>query len=214
MPLLMLDLDNTLIDRDAAFRAAASTFLAEHSLPASELAWLTHLDGSGYTPRQEVARVLTDRHPALADAVQAFVVQGTAAHVTLTGPTRRALARARAAGWTCAIVSNGRTAQQEKKIRNTGLDALVHSWAISEAVGHKKPAPEIFHAAAEAAGASLDGAWMVGDAAHSDIRGARAVGARSVWVARGRTWRESAYHPTHITPDTAAAIEHVIRVSD
>jgi len=30
MPLMMLDLDNTLIDRDAAFRSAAEEFLAQH----------------------------------------------------------------------------------------------------------------------------------------------------------------------------------------
>ncbi len=33
-PLLMIDLDNTLVDRDAAFRTAAAAFLAEQTLPA------------------------------------------------------------------------------------------------------------------------------------------------------------------------------------
>nr|WP_231930716.1 HAD hydrolase-like protein [Micromonospora coriariae] len=49
------------------------------------------------------------------------------------------------------IVTNGRTSQQEAKIRNTGLDRLVHGWVVSETIGHRKPAPEIFHAAAEIA---------------------------------------------------------------
>ncbi|MFC8145414.1 hypothetical protein ACFUKV_27270 [Streptomyces paradoxus] len=49
MPLL-LDLDNTLVDRDAAFRDAVAEFLAEHGLPESDLAWVTGLDASGYTP--------------------------------------------------------------------------------------------------------------------------------------------------------------------
>lgn len=38
MPLLMLDLDNTLVDRDAAFREAAAALLAEHALPESDIA--------------------------------------------------------------------------------------------------------------------------------------------------------------------------------
>ncbi|ROQ78351.1 hypothetical protein EES39_31025 [Streptomyces sp. ADI92-24] len=37
MQLLLLDLDNTLVDRDAAFRAAVADFLAQHGLPDSDL---------------------------------------------------------------------------------------------------------------------------------------------------------------------------------
>lgn len=38
MQLLLLDLDNTLVDRDVAFRAAvAADFLAQHGLPDSDL---------------------------------------------------------------------------------------------------------------------------------------------------------------------------------
>jgi putative hydrolase of the HAD superfamily len=108
------------------------------------------------------------------------------------------------------IVTNGRVAQQEAKIRRTGLDRLTHGWIISEAVGHKKPAPEIFHAAAAAVGAPLDGAWVVGDSPHADIRGALNVGAHSVWVSGGRTWTVVAYRPTRITADTASALKSVI----
>jgi putative hydrolase of the HAD superfamily len=108
------------------------------------------------------------------------------------------------------IVTNGRVAQQELKIRNTGLDALVHGWVISEAVGHKKPAPEIFHAAAAKAGQPLHSAWLIGDSAPADIGGAVGVDARSVWVSNGRPWTETAFRPTHISLDTGAAIHHVI----
>jgi putative hydrolase of the HAD superfamily len=73
----------------------------------------------------------------------------------------------------------------------------------------KKPAPEIFRADADPVGASLDGAWMIGDSAHADIRGAVGVGARSVWVSGDRPWPDVAYRPTRVTPDTAAAIRHV-----
>jgi putative hydrolase of the HAD superfamily len=130
--------------------------------------------------------------------------------VVLAPATREALGRARIGGWTCAIVTNGRTAQQEAKIRRTGLDRLVRGWVVSEAVGHKKPEPEIFHAAAATAGLPLPGAWVVGDAPHADIAGADALGLRSVWLAHGRAWTEIAYRPTHIAADIAAAIHHVI----
>lgn len=208
MPLLMIDLDNTLIDRDAAFREAAVSFLTEHALPEGDLDWLVSLDASGYAPRQEVARAMSGRYDGAVpeDAVRTFLDRGATERVTLAEAVRVALVRAVAGGWTCVIVTNGRITQQEAKIRNTGLDRLVHGWAISEAVGLKKPAPGIFHAAAAAVGVPLDGAWMIGDAAHADIRGALDVGARSVWVSGGREWAEAEYRPTRITSDTASAI--------
>ncbi|MCK8436082.1 HAD family hydrolase [Streptomyces sp. D2-8] len=212
MPLLLLDLDNTLVDRDAAFRAAVTAFLAEHALPAHDTEWLMTVDAGGYTPRAEVARAVHARYGERApgQAVRSLLDRGAADRVVLSGPVRTALGRALAAGWTLAIVTNGRTAQQETKIRNTGLDALAHGWVVSEAVGHKKPAPEIFHAAAAAVGATLDGAWVIGDSAHADIGGAAAVGARSVWVSAGRSWTETAHTPTRTAPDTASAIDSVV----
>ncbi|MFE7767255.1 HAD family hydrolase [Streptomyces sp. NPDC057438] len=211
MPLLLLDLDNTLIDRDAAFRAAVAAFLGAHGLPASDLPWVTAVDAGGHTPRHEVATALTDRYadavpPA---AVGALLDTGAADRVVLAPTTREALDGARNSGWTCVIVTNGRIAQQEAKIRRTGLDRLVRGWVVSEAVGHKKPEAEIFHAAAATAGLPLSGAWVVGDTAHADIAGADALGLRSVWVAHGRAWNEAAYRPTHIAAEVTSAIHHV-----
>ncbi|MET7689840.1 HAD-IA family hydrolase [Streptomyces sp. NPDC005483] len=204
MRLLMIDLDNTLVDRDAAFRAAASAFLAEHRLPAGDLDWLLTVDASGHTPRREVATALSERYGGI-DA-RDFLDRGAAGRVTLSDPVRETLVAALADGWSCVIVTNGRTVQQETKIRNTGLDRLVNGWVISEAVGHRKPSPEIFHAAATVADAPLDGSWMIGDSAAADIRGAQGVGARSVWVSAGRPWTERDYQPTLTSPDTASAI--------
>nr|WP_240982640.1 HAD family hydrolase [Streptomyces sp. S3(2020)] len=204
--MLLIDLDNTLVDRDAAFREAASRFLTEHALPETELDWLTTLDAGGYTPRQDVARSMIERYGLPESSVRRLLDDGVAERVVLPDATRRALIGARANGWTCVIVTNGRVLQQETKIRSTGLDRLVHSWVVSEAVGHKKPAPEIFEAAAATAGASLRDARVIGDSPHADIRGAIGIGAHSVWVSGGHVWSEPEYRPTWIAPDAAAAI--------
>jgi putative hydrolase of the HAD superfamily len=212
MPLLLLDLDNTLVDRDAAFRHAVAAFLAEHRLPAVDLAWVMTVDAGGYTARHEVAAALTDRYGNVvpAAAVPALIGQGAADRVVLAHSAREALGRARANGWTCVIVTNGRTVQQEAKIRNTGLDRLVQGWVVSEGVGHKKPDPEIFQAAAATVDASLSGAWVIGDSPHADIAGAHALGLRSVWVTDGRPWIQHSYRPTHVAGDVASAINHAI----
>ncbi|MEU5043847.1 HAD family hydrolase [Streptomyces griseorubiginosus] len=201
---MMIDLDNTLVDRDSAFRAAATAFLAEHGLPEGDLDWIMALDGSGLAPRPEVASALSARYGGLDS--RDFLDRGAADRITLEDAVREALVEVLADGWSCVIVTNGRTVQQEAKIRNTGLDRLVHGWVISEAAGHRKPEPEIFHAAAAVAGVPLDGSWMIGDSAPADIGGALGIGARSVWVSAGRTWTETRYRPTFTAPDTASAI--------
>jgi putative hydrolase of the HAD superfamily len=212
MPLLLIDLDNTLVDRDAAFQAAVMTFLADHRLPLGDVAWVMEKDASGYTPREAVASAMTDRyhHSVPATAIWAMLDHGAADRVRLARTTRRALASVRARGWTCVIVTNGRTRQQEMKIRNTGLDRLVEGWVVSQSVGHKKPAPQMFHAAAELAGAPLDNAWVIGDSAAADIAGAVSLGLRSVWVSRGQAWATRAYRPSYIADDCASAIRCAI----
>jgi putative hydrolase of the HAD superfamily len=212
MPLLMLDLDNTLLDRDAAFRDAVTAFLTEHRLPDTDLTWVMALDASGYTARHDVAAAMTDRYrdTVPTTAIHALLDRGAADRVVLADLSREALDKAQADGWTCVIVTNGRTAQQEAKIRRTGLDQLVQGWAISEAVGRKKPEPEIFHAAADAVGVPLIGAWVIGDSPHADIAGANALGLRNVWVSNGQLWAQDSYQPTHVAQDVATAIDYVI----
>jgi putative hydrolase of the HAD superfamily len=208
----MLDLDNTLVDRDAAFREAVTAFLAEHHLPVTDLTWVMTLDASGYTARHNVAEAMTDRYRGMVPStvIHALLEHGAADRVVLTAPSRRALDKALADGWTCVIVTNGLLAQQEAKIRHAGLDRLVQSWVISEAVGHKKPEPEIFHAAADAVGVPLNGAWVIGDSPHADIAGAHVLGLGSVWVSNGQPWAQDSYTPTHIAADVATAIDYVI----
>ncbi|GAA4598357.1 putative hydrolase of the HAD superfamily [Actinoplanes octamycinicus] len=210
--LLLLDLDNTLIDRDAAFRDAARGFLTAHRLPAADLGWLMATDASGYRPRAKVAAALAGRYPGVVspEDVWSFLDNGAADRVRLTEDTRLALDEAGAAGWTRVIVTNGRVGQQTKKIHTCGLDRLVDGWVISEAVGHKKPAPEIFHAAAAVAGRQLSAAWMIGDSAPADVGGAHALGLPTVWISAGREWAEPAYRPTHIAADVAAGIRHAL----
>ncbi|WP_344174641.1 HAD family hydrolase [Pilimelia columellifera] len=214
MPLMLTDLDNTLVDRDAAFRHAVAAFLTEHGLPDTDLAWIVAVDASGYTPCDLVASAMAERYgDAVSDgAVRALLDNGGADRVVLEKSTEHALIAARERGWVCVIVTNGDTVQQETKIRNTGLDRIVHGWVVSEEVGHKKPAPEIFYAAEKMAGLSLRGAWMIGDSPHADIAGAVAVGIRSVWVSNDRPWIQDGYSPTDVAIDVASAIRRVLGV--
>lgn len=207
----MIDLDNTLVDRGAAFRTWASAFQEQHAPDDSEaVAWLVRADADGYEPRDRLAASARD-HFRLSPSAYGDLMNdlrwGMADHLELNPRVPTALRTARTAGWSVVIVTNGTVEQQERKLRLTGLDEEVDAWVISEAAGVKKPAPEIYRLAARYAGMPLDGAWMIGDSARADIAGADNLSLRSVWLHRGRRWQEEGFTPTLTADDCQQAIE-------
>ena len=90
----------------------------------------------------------------------------------------------KAAHLAVVIVTNNIAQEQEVKLRRLGLDALVDELVTSEEVGWSKPAAEIFRAALSRARCAVDQAVMLGDAWHTDVEGARAIGLRAVWLNR------------------------------
>ncbi len=216
MPLLLLDLDNTLVDRDAAFREAGEAFLTECGLPDTDLDWLMGQDASGYAARSTVAAAVLRRFPWIdPTAVQTLLDTGAADRVTLPDAHRAALRRAAGYGWTLVVVTNGSVRQQETKLRVSGLDREVAGWVVSEAVGVRKPQREIFAIAAAAVGADLsDGGWHVGDAPLTDIGGAVEAGLLSAWLHHGRPWPpQLAFQPTYVADDLPGALDHIVEAA-
>ncbi|WP_327067046.1 HAD family hydrolase [Kitasatospora sp. NBC_01302] len=217
MPLLLLDLDNTLLPRDAAFQAWAAGFLGEFGLPPGDVGWLTVMDGGGYVPRSTVLGATRRRYglDLSLDSLLTHYRRGMNSHISCPGDHLRALRAARAAGWTIAIVSNGGTTAQVAKIRRTGLGSLVDAWVVSEEAGCAKPDPLIFETAAQRCGIDLAtdwtaDTWVIGDHAPADIAGAAAAGLRSVWLHHGRPWSEQAYRPTHSAATLPEAVALVL----
>lgn len=201
----MIDLDNTLLDRAAAFHAWAEAFHLRHAPddPAA-VGWLVHADADGYEPRDRLAQSVRDRYGLNPSAYSDLVNDlrwGMADYLEVDPQVPVALRTARTSGWTVAVVTNGTLEQQERKLRLTRLDEEVDTWVISEAVGVKKPDPEIFRHAARSAGAPLECAWMIGDSAQADIAGAHNLSLSSIWLRRGRAWQEEGFAPT-LTADT------------
>ncbi len=213
MPLLLLDLDNTLLDRAGAFRLWATEFLREIGAPRDELDWILDVDADGLTNRWDVAEAVKERYrlrtPSI-DLVESL--DDSMVHNCKLDPlVACALRIAADAGWVPVIVTNGSSRQQEAKILHTGLERYVADWVISEEVGVSKPNPRIFAIAAERARMRLSGAWMVGDSPEADIGGASALGLPSVWLHRGRRWVERRYTPTRTA---AGPIEALAAVFD
>ncbi|WP_035749077.1 HAD family hydrolase [Arthrobacter sp. 35W] len=211
--LLLVDLDNTLVDRASAFNLWATTFV--RSLGGSDLddEWLIAADRDGYEPRESLARAIKDRFDTglgIEDLAHALLLE----HVdllTIDPGTISALRRARSSGWKIGVVTNGSTAQQTLKIQVAGLEPYVDAVVISEAEQVKKPDPGIFAIAAKRLLADPADGWMVGDHPTADIAGGRAAGLRTGWVSRGKEWPSGMAAPDLSAPTAAEVINAVVR---
>ncbi|MBO0870282.1 MAG: HAD family hydrolase [Micromonosporaceae bacterium] len=212
MPVLLLGLDNTLLDRERAFRTWAGEFLRRVGAPPRDLEWLVSMDADGLTSRWDVAEAVRDRYRlsvGVIDIVESLR-DGLIENMRLDPLVACAVSIAGNAGFVPVVVSNGETVLQEAKIRRTGLDRYLADWVISEEAGVSKPNPRIFAIAAERVRRRLDGAWMVGDSPETDIGGAAALGLRSVWLHRGRRWSEPRYLPTYSADGPIEALAAVM----
>lgn len=212
MPLLFLDLDDTLLDRAGAFRRWAEEFLDDVGAPRDDLEWLIALDADGLTSRWDVADAIRDKYRlrvSSLDLVEALH-QGVLDYLQLDRLVAGALQIAMDAGWVPVVVTNGAIEQQEAMIKQTGLDRYVADWVISERAGVSKPNPRIFALAAQRVRMRLHGAWIVGDCPETDIGGAAAMGLPSVWLHRGRRWIESRFRPTYTVDGLLAALAAVM----
>lgn len=214
MPLIALDLDGTLVDQAAAARTWASEFADQWDLPGAEVdkvaAALTARRSKGEVFAELVERL---KLPAAVEGVWLDYRTRMPDLVAVTDGDRRALADLRAAGWILGIVTNGMADNQEGKIRQTGLDALVDGWVISEEVGARKPDQKIFRVLAERLGCPLDG-WMIGDSLELDIAGGACVGLKTVWINDDGTDPTTCSYRPDLIVDSVAAAAAVILASE
>lgn len=212
MPLLLLDLDNTLLDRTGAFRMWGEDFLGQIGAPDGDIDWLLSMDADGLTDRWDIADALRARYglriPSI-DLVEALH-DGVIERARVDPLVACALQIMAKAGWVPVVVTNGTVQREEAKIRGSGLDRYVADWVISEEVGVSKPNPRIFAVAAQRARMHLRGAWVVGDGPEADIGAAAAMGLPSVWLHRGRRWLESRYRPTRTAGGVIPAVSEVL----
>lgn len=190
--LLLLDLDNTLVNRSLAFEQWVIAVVEEYGGGAKDVEWLIQKDANGYAPRVEVAEAMKSRFRRL-ESSASIVDRLMSEHVDFiecyAGVVNQ-LSHLRAHGTKLVVVTNGSVRQQTMKIERTGLGAILDAAVISESVGVKKPDAAIFRAALRLhreAGI----VWMVGDHPKADVAGARAVGISTGWVSHGAKWQET-----------------------
>ncbi|MCO6679213.1 HAD family hydrolase [Cutibacterium avidum] len=213
-PLIMVDLDNTLVDRQAAIRRWARSFTEEHGGSVEDVEWLIAVDGDGGTARETLA----------AAGIQRFGSSRSCSDVALelrTGIVERSdlfpgavegLREMRELGCVVVCVTNGSILGQRATLQATGLAEEFDSVIISEAVGLRKPDPGIFYRAADSVLAPLNWSWMVGDSPMADVLGAAALGCRTAWIRRGRTWAAELRAPDMTIDRAAEGFSQILRL--
>lgn len=209
---VLFDLDDTLHDRNRAFRLWAAEFVrtqlgVEASAAEQDDAvnWLVEEDEGGYCPRPVFAGRMMERFPGIAQTVNEFVTAfqiGIVARITLADGAALLLGALDARSIPWGIVTNGSTEQQMRKIDRLRLAGRTRCVFISEAFGCKKPDPSIFLAAAQCVGVDPEQILFVGDHPDLDVGGAQRVGMRTAWLRRGRQWPgKFAAHPPDVVAD-------------
>jgi putative hydrolase of the HAD superfamily len=204
---VLFDLDNTLFDRDAAFRAWATAcirpwFDGTTGEWAEALECLIALDNHGVGAKPAMFAALKDAYPTLRLSAEELLV---AFHTqlrlygTLDAGTRHLLAVLRTADLPFGIVTNG-SEHQLHKIQTLGLDVLTSCIFVSALCNCRKPEAAIFLAAASSLTVPPAEILFVGDNPEADIQGAHRVGMRTAWLCRDQRW------PTHLPPSCADLI--------
>ena len=185
---LLLDIDGTLIDRQAALRA----WLRRRAGLGPQLDELLELDAMDHGSLATLARVLLDLRPGLArdpGALAARMRSELPGYLRPDPLVGRALTRLRRAGLRVAVVANGSGASQRAKLSAAKLSPSDFAAVlISGELGVAKPDPAIFEAAVGELGLGRDQVLAVGDSPLRDIAGARAAGIAAGWISRGRRY--------------------------
>lgn len=204
------DLDDTLVDARAAWRAGFAAAVASELGPRRpELAAqpelfervfqpLVHAEYLAGPGEWDIAfvrrgfRTFVSAHggadDALADRAFAAYEAAWPRALVLFPDALEALRAARAHG-AVALISNGGAHEQRRKVEALGLHEWCDAIVISGEAGVRKPDAAIFERALAALGVAPGAALHVGDNLDADVRGARGAGLVAVWLNRAGTAR-------------------------
>lgn len=222
---VLLDIDNTLLDFDAAERQALTDMLAEYELPHDENAcafyhkvnrelWDSLAKGqlnkqklfqirfsrfmqAMQLPDNGKSKAMNDRYEELL-ATHADLLPGALTALEELGEVA-----------TLAIVSNGALAVQESRIAASGIGRYMDGIYISEKVGAAKPSAKLFeHAFRDLGITNKSRVLMVGDDLLADIKGGQNAGVDTCWFNPKNEENKSGITPKY----TVGSYEELYRI--
>lgn len=203
----LFDLDNTLWDRAAAIRATGrllhETYPAVRDVttPDEAEAKFAAFDERGLAGRERLMARTLGEWPGIGlspEELAAWYLKWSRLVLPQDPDVLPLLRDLNAAGVPWGIVTNGPSSGQHMTIRSRGLEGLTGCVIVSEEVGYRKPAPEVFRLALDCLGVppSRD-VLFVGDDVAADMVGAKGVGLSTAWVSNGQSWPDGGESPDH-----------------
>ncbi|MBB3098645.1 putative hydrolase of the HAD superfamily [Actinoplanes campanulatus] len=198
MRAVLFDLDDTLVDQESASDAAVVAWAATLGVTDTGVArrWsgISHRHYARYQRREVtftgqrrdrvrefLGREMTD---AEADELFAGYLERYEAGWSIFGDAVPALRRARAAGLTVGILTNGEEGQQRRKVDRLGLAGEIDLLVASSVLPAGKPDPRAFGYAVGLLGTAPAETLMVGNSLGKDVLGAQNAGLAAVLLDR------------------------------
>ena len=222
---VLLDIDNTLLDFDAAERQALTDMLAEYELPHDENACAVYHKvnrelwdslAKGQLNKQKLFQIRFSRFmqamqlpdngksKAMNDRYEELL----ATHADLLPGALTALEELGEVA-TLAIVSNGALAVQESRIAASGIGRYMDGIYISAKVGAAKPSAKLFeHAFRDLGITNKSRVLMVGDDLLADIKGGQNAGVDTCWFNPKNEENKSGITPKY----TVGSYEELYRI--
>jgi putative hydrolase of the HAD superfamily len=225
-PVLLLDLDDTILDdsgaRDECWRVACAEVAEAHpaldakalrdeiervrdvfwSDPERHREWRPRMrEAWGQIASEAVAALGVD-DPALGPRIGSRHFELRDAAITPLPGAVDALRHLRSLGVTLGLVTNGGSEGQRTKIERFALAAHFDYIGIEGEVGYGKPHCGAYEAALRGLRATPDETWMVGDNLEWDVSGAQAVGICGIWLDK---------HGRGLPQDATARPDRIIR---
>lgn len=209
---IMMDIDNTLLDFDAAERKALLETLQQFSLPCDEAAVSRYHEinsslwgelNKGKIRRDKLVVERFDRFvkemgaAAKATELNRAYTEHLATHADVIPGAEEALQELAEVA-TMIAVSNGTESVERGRLKLSGFEKYFDDIFISEAVGVSKPNPKIFQMAMRKLGIEhSDKVLVVGDSLSADIQGGVNAGLDTCWVNMKGLENESGLTPTY-----------------
>jgi phosphoglycolate phosphatase len=192
-PVLLCDLDGTLVDSLPDLAAAIGDLLAGEGRPGLSPGAVAAMVGDGVPKLIERALAATGAVPPaaeLAALVTRYMPIYEARMTELTRPYPGAIEALRAlkdAGWRLAVCTNKPEAPSRAIVAGLGFDGLFEAISGGDSLPVKKPDPGHLLGLLEELGAAPDTAVMLGDSAN-DVLAAKAAGLPAIAIAHAHSY--------------------------
>lgn len=193
---IYFDLDNTLINRNAAFLACMQQFFDEnmpnHYFKNEEFE-IEKVDQFGYAPREEFVEWFIQYYQPSGWNETIFwnyMHANISTFVPPISPPLRDFLLSLQKRYRIGLLTNGSISNQSRKIRKAQLDVIfpTETIHISQQYHLSKPNPALFELVLEQWQLQPQQLLYVGDDPMNDIKGAAKVGIKTAWLSHKREW--------------------------